>query len=102
MDYLDDLESDFSVLHRVDDMYAVPGPRFLRLAARTVAYQGVMQARAQGLMDAEATESAPTSQAPMSGGGTRVLGNGDRMVEVAPTRDALRADPVMSGLIEMG
>ncbi len=45
VDYLDDLESDFSVFHRVDDIYALDGPRFLRLALRIFAYDGVLAAR---------------------------------------------------------
>jgi hypothetical protein len=45
IDHLDDLESDFSVFHRVDDIYSLDGPRFFRLAARLSAYQGVMAVR---------------------------------------------------------
>jgi hypothetical protein len=56
LDYLPDLEADFLAFYGVDDMLALPGPRFLRLASRTVAYEGVMRARAQALMDAEQAE----------------------------------------------
>lgn len=43
--YLNDLESDFSAFHRVDDIYEMDGPRFFRLAVRLPAYDGVMRAR---------------------------------------------------------
>lgn len=45
LDYMDDLESDFSVFHRVEDIHSLDGPRFFRLALRVFAYQGVMAAR---------------------------------------------------------
>lgn len=45
LDHLDDLESDLSRFHRVDDLHALDGPRFFRLAARVFAYGGVMAAR---------------------------------------------------------
>jgi len=41
---LDDLESDFSAIHRIDDMLAMPAPKFFRLALRLPAYRGVMRA----------------------------------------------------------
>lgn len=44
VDHLDDLESDFSAIHRVD-MWSLPAPRFFRFAYRITAYTGVMQAR---------------------------------------------------------
>lgn len=53
LDYLPDLEADFRAFYRVDDMLALPGPEFCRLASRTVAYAGVMQARAQALQSAD-------------------------------------------------
>lgn len=42
---LEDLRSDFSVFHRVDDFEALPGPRFFSLAWRIGAYDGVVAAR---------------------------------------------------------
>jgi hypothetical protein len=45
LDSLDDLESDFSVFHRVEDMYALPTPKFFRLASRLFAYEGVLRRR---------------------------------------------------------
>jgi len=45
--YLDDLRSDFSVLHRVDEIEAMPGPRFFAYAYRLSAYQGLIAAAAR-------------------------------------------------------
>lgn len=45
LDHLEDLESDFSVFHRVEDINSLDGPRFFRLALRIFAYEGVMAAR---------------------------------------------------------
>lgn len=51
VDYLDDLESDFSVFHRVDDIHALDGPRFFRLALRIFAYDGVLTGRLRAEQD---------------------------------------------------
>lgn len=40
--YLEDIRSDLSVLHRVDDMEVMPAPRFYALAYRLTAYQSVI------------------------------------------------------------
>lgn len=45
IDHLDDLESDFSAIHRVDDIHALDGPRFMRMAWRISTYGGVMAMR---------------------------------------------------------
>lgn len=51
MSYLADLESDFSRFHRVDDIFAMDGPRFMRMAWRIAAYQGVLMVRLQEEVD---------------------------------------------------
>jgi len=96
VDHLADLESDFSAVHGVSDMYALPGPRFLRMAVRLVAYPGVMQARAQGLIDAAELADA-TGQVYQPA--PRVNAQGEREVEA--TREALTAHPTFSGLIDI-
>ena len=58
--HLPDLVSDFSVLHRVDDVGLVPAVTFFMLAARLPAYQGVMRA----VVAAEASEDEEGPQAP--------------------------------------
>lgn len=59
IDYLDDLESDFSRFHRIDDIYELDGPRFMRLAWRISVYGGVMALRVQNQEPATET-AAPT------------------------------------------
>jgi hypothetical protein len=45
LDHLADIESDFSVFHRIEDPWSMPGPKFFRYAVRLPAYAGVMAAR---------------------------------------------------------
>lgn len=45
--HLDDIESDLSAFHRIDDMWAMEAGRFFRFAYRLPAYQGAMRARAE-------------------------------------------------------
>src|SRR5690606_8428162 len=52
IDHLADLESDFSRFHRIDDIYALDGPRFMRLAWRIGVYEGVSGMRRGGQADA--------------------------------------------------
>lgn len=56
-DYRDDLESDFSVFHRVDDMYALDPGTFFSRAQRLQAYSGALAATAQ-------REQAPQASVP--------------------------------------
>jgi hypothetical protein len=91
LDYLDDLESDFSVLHRVDDMYGMPADRFFRFAVRLPAYDGVMTARI--------SQGQPQQQR-QEGGGQVATGDGGR--QVGSSRAALSADPVIGQLISWG
>lgn len=45
VDHLEDVESDMSVFHRVNDIYTMQGPRFFDYVLRLGAYMGVVQAR---------------------------------------------------------
>lgn len=53
IDYLEDLESDFSVFHRVDDIYSMDSVTFCRRAFRLAAYDGVIAARIYQLQKQE-------------------------------------------------
>jgi len=53
IDHLADLESDFSRFHRIDDIYALDGPRFMRLAWRIGVYEGVIGMRLRDQAEAE-------------------------------------------------
>lgn len=45
LSHLADLESDFSAIHRITDMYALDGPRFFQMAYRLPVYEGVLRQR---------------------------------------------------------
>ena len=59
LDHLDDLESDFSVFHRVEDIYSMDGPRFFSRAIRISAYDGVMTARLTAEQEKQQKGSKP-------------------------------------------
>ena len=65
-DHLGDLASDFSAIHGIRDMLALPGPVFFSLAYRLSAYQGVMALRAaeQEQEDAPDAPGAPQRRMP--------------------------------------
>lgn len=51
-EHVEDLRSDLSVFHRVDDLEGMPARRFFGFVVRLPAYQGVLAAR----MEAERQE----------------------------------------------
>ncbi|KPM55731.1 hypothetical protein ACG83_10660 [Frankia sp. R43] len=97
LDHLADIESDLSAIHRIEDMYALSGPRFFRLAWRLAAYRGVMRMRAEEL----ALEHQRHSSSPCD---PRVAGRSDSSAG-APERvgdEELRHSSRFAGLIEWG
>jgi hypothetical protein len=86
LNHLDDLDADFRVFYRVDDIGTLTGPRFLALALRVFAYQGVMAARV-----------AEQQDTPQQHGQ-----HGTEVRQVEPTRAAITADPVLSQLVSWG
>jgi hypothetical protein len=50
---LDDVESDMSAFHRVDDIRQLPGPRFIRFAERLPHYSGAVRATLVRMSEAE-------------------------------------------------
>lgn len=42
MSHVDDIESDFSVFHRVDDFWCRPSDWIMRMTSRLVAYNGAL------------------------------------------------------------
>lgn len=87
LDHLADLEADFLVFYRIDDIESLTGPRFLSLAMRVFAYQGVMAARAMA------------QQETTSGGNHR---NGTEVRQVESSRAAITADPALGQLVSWG
>lgn len=60
LDNLEDVKSDMSVFHRVDDIAAMSARSFFPRAVRLGAYDGVVQFRAKVKNAAAAAESTPT------------------------------------------
>lgn len=70
VDHIADVESDFAVLHQVDDPLSLSGPEFFRKANRLPAYRGVMRARveqAQHRTDSAGGVYRPPASRPGSG-----------------------------------
>lgn len=57
-----DIESDMSAIHRIEDAYSLPGPRFFRLAWRLAAYQGCMRDRQMAAAVAARGDGQPAAQ----------------------------------------
>jgi hypothetical protein len=90
LDYLDDIASDLSAFHRIDDPSTLDGPRYFRLAWRLAAYQGVMQARAAAEQQASEPQQRPFEYGAPSG-------------DVNPgTQVTLKADPAFAGVFSFG
>lgn len=95
--YLDDIASDMSVFHRVDDITAMPARRFFKLVVRLSAYEGMMRVRA---IEAD-QESQPAPSSQPQGNWPAPAASGQRR-EVPATKAALQNDPVFGGLISFG
>lgn len=93
-DHLDDIASDLSVFHRIDDMYAMTGPRFFTFACRLSAYAGVMQARVAAALE----DDRPAQPSASAGPGRR----GDTYVPTAVTAESVALDPTLAGLFSIG
>lgn len=88
LDHLSDLESDFSAIHRIDDMYGLPSRKFFAFAYRMPAYAGCMQVALQ----------EDDEQRQLRGNGMVV---GDTTYREVPG-DAVGKDIELSEFIEMG
>lgn len=89
LDHLADLEADFMVFYRIDGMDEIErltGPRFLSLALRVFAYQGVMTARAMAQQETDTSRSRDDGE----------------VRQVEGTREAITADLALSGLVSWG
>ena len=49
LDHLDDIASDLSAFHRIDDMWQMDAQTFYRLVVRLPAYRGALRAEAERL-----------------------------------------------------
>lgn len=90
--HLDDVASDMSAFHRVDDITALDGPTLFKLAWRLPAYSGVVRALVAEQQEAPAQ---PVQYGPAPGA------QGDRRWNPG-TKATLMADPDVSGLFSFG
>lgn len=95
-DHLDDIASDLSVFHRIDDWTKMRAADYFDKAERLGAYAGVIQARAtieqeQHSKTTPATGASPRYQAPAQTGGTTT---------VEGTRGAIETNVSTAGLID--
>ena len=92
LDYWEDLESDFSAIHRYDgDLLDMPASRLCHLAERLFAYQGVMRARLESQISKE--NQQPVAPPPGSNPAAQPV----RTVDLTP--QVLALDPNLQGLI---
>ena len=66
--HIQDIESDLSAIHGIDDMWSMDGPRFFRFAWRLPAYQGAMRARAERQAMEEQKRTGGREVIPIAGG----------------------------------
>lgn len=90
LDCLDDIASDMSVFHRVDDITALDGPTLFRLAWRLPAYEGAMRLRVMEAHDAD-PDSARASTGVADGSNWN-----------PGTQATLMADPALAGVFSFG
>jgi hypothetical protein len=90
-----------SAFHRIDDVRAMPAPRFITFALRLFAYKGILRALVEAEQIREArgeTVAQPTraSAPPTTGGDIRQ----NRVID--STEANLMTDPAFKGLFEKG
>jgi hypothetical protein len=90
---MEEVESDMSAFHRVDDVRAMPALRFINFAMRLVAYKGIVRA----LAETEKAESATPQSAPRAA----ARGGTPRDRVVPSDAYTLTTDPAFAGQIEV-
>jgi hypothetical protein len=93
LDHLDDIASDMSAFHRIDDVTRLSGPAFFKLAWRLPAYAGVMQSRAVAASREESSPTAPPASGSYSPGRQQINPG---------TKASLQADPAFQGIFSFG
>jgi hypothetical protein len=94
--HLDDIESDMSAIHRVDDIWSMPAAKFFRFAWRLPCYRGAMRERALAEQHGqEQGSAAPVRQA------TQPAPRAAPSHSTPVTKQAM-SDPVMSKIFDFG
>lgn len=85
-----------SAFHRVDDVYAMPGPRFFRLAWRLPCYRGVMRERVlAGQREDGAGRASPRPVQPEQ---SQAAAPESGREPVPATKAVIRSDPRLNGI----
>lgn len=90
LDHLDDIESDLSAIHRIDDMWSMEAGRFFRFARRLPAYKGAMRAVAERLVRDEERSKERRGLA------------GKEIIPIPAGQGAAMAAGLPAGLIDFG
>lgn len=98
--HVHDLVADFAALYGEPDMLALPSRRWLRMASRLPAYDGVMRARIEGMTASPPEPTAPQQATAAPAVVERRQPSGDIVREIPATRDAL-AKSGLASVIEM-
>ena len=77
-DNIEDIRSDMSVLHRIDEIEEMPSRRFFSFAERLAHYEGAMRHLAMRHLEDEEGSPAPTA-APAIGRDAAEMGDLDAM-----------------------
>lgn len=91
---MDDLRVDFLVFYRIEDIWELDGPTFMKLATRTFAFKGVNRLWAEA--EAYAEQKKGKSAGRQGPGATPASDKVNKPVA------ALMVDPETSDLFEMG
>ncbi len=86
--HLDDVESDFSAVHRVGDIHMLTSERFFRLAERLVHYQGAVRDMALAARNGDESPGRTAPRADVSPG--RAAEEVTDLSEVRRLREAAR------------
>lgn len=85
-----------SAFHRIDDVRAMPAPRFINLALRLVAYKGVVR-----MLIERAQHDAQTNGTPAAAPHAAMSSGDIRQNRTIPSDAAtLTTDPALAGLFE--
>lgn len=84
LEYEDDIASDLSAFHRVDDPMTLDGPRYFSLAARLPAYAGILQARVVAEeREREKREGGPEARSSIGGSSPQAVSDSAALAMLA-------------------
>lgn len=97
-DHLDDIASDLSVFHRIDDVLGLDGPTLWRLAWRLPHYRGCMRGVVERLQADEETGTSQASPRPARSSTSPIVQGTATALQSAP---AFAADGMFGPVFEV-